>query len=109
MTEINPKKGAIFVICAELDTASGLREPLDVVGERGHECQGSEAAFGWEGIARVLQAVVLASGLDLMFKEQPMAPGEPRCGAIWPPSWGCTRVFLELYIATCANLLELVN
>lgn len=45
-----------------------------------------EAAFGWEGIAQVLQAVVLASGLDLMFKEQPMAPGKTHCGAIWPRS-----------------------
>lgn len=45
-----------------------------------------EAAFGWEGIAQVLRAVVLASGLDLMFKEQPMAPGKTHCGAIWPQS-----------------------
>lgn len=51
MTEINPKKGAICVICAKLDTASGLREPLDLVGETGCKCEGWATAGGsfWVG------------------------------------------------------------
>lgn len=46
MTEINQKKGVMFVICAELDTASALPELLDMVDETGCECQAWAAAEG---------------------------------------------------------------
>lgn len=99
VAEINPKKGAFLSICAEVGTASA-RTWWAKRGASAGAGQQPEAAFGWEDVA---------SGLDLMFKGLPTAPGEPRCGAAGPRSWGCTRVFLELCIATCANLLELVN
>lgn len=88
------------VICAELDTAASLWEPLDMVVKMGSECQ--EAALGRESIARVLRAAVPALGLALMFKEQPVAPGEPRCRAIWPRSWGMhTCIFRAVYCNMC--------
>ena len=46
MAEINPKKGATCIICAELDAASGRWELLDVVGEAGCEGQGRGQLLG---------------------------------------------------------------
>lgn len=46
MTEINQKKGVMFVVCAELGTASGLPEHPDMVDETGCECQGWAEAGG---------------------------------------------------------------
>lgn len=103
MSEINTKKGAFCVISAEVDTASGLREPLDVAGGTGCEWQGWGTARGSFGVG----GCRLGAGVGLGFDGQRAAYGSWE--AICPQSWGCTHVFLELYTATCANLLELVN
>lgn len=109
MTEINPKKRAVCVICAKLDPPSGLWEALEVLGERGCGCQGQgqlETALGWESVTECCGQWSQHWGGIWCSKSSPQL-----LGSLTTEQAGhrLGDVFLELYIATCANLLELVN
>lgn len=88
----------------------GLGEPLDVVGKGGPmprrvlgQVGGSLApgTMGWDAVP--------VQGLNPSFKEQAVPRGSWDAEQSGHSLGGCTRVFLDQYIATCANLLELVN
>lgn len=107
---MNPEQGARFGISAKWEAAVGLGEPLDVVGEGGPvprqdlgRIGGSPApgTMGWDAVP--------VQGLNPSFKEQAVPRGSWDAEQSGHSLGGCTRVFLDQYIATCANLLELVN
>lgn len=95
MAETDPKKGAELLISADLGAAGGVQEPLAVVDGTGCECQ------GWGS----LWVTGSGAGVGLMFKELLGTLTAEQSGH----SLGMHVGIFRAHIATCADLLELVD